>query len=69
MLLTNDFDYHLPGELIADRPKEPFELASALGAAGGGVREADPERRAGPQELFRCHGTAVIEIDGAGHPA
>jgi hypothetical protein len=52
-------------ELIVHRAEEAFDLAAALGAAGGGVGQLDPEFRAGPQQPRVHERRPVIHI----HPS
>jgi hypothetical protein len=40
----------LEEELVTDRAEEPLDFAPALGAAGGGVGEFDPECRTRAQQ-------------------
>jgi hypothetical protein len=54
-------------ELLTDGPKDPLDLAAALGLAGTRVGQADAEHRAGPLELAGDERRAVVDIQQLGH--
>jgi hypothetical protein len=58
----------LDEELVADGPEEPFDLASPLGPPRRRVGEADPQRRARPQQRLRRERRPVVDIDPPGDP-
>jgi hypothetical protein len=56
----------LDQELRADGAEDPLDLAAALGLAGLGVGQADPEHRQAALQLAGDERRAVVDIQRAG---
>jgi hypothetical protein len=52
----------LDKELVADGPKEPFDLPPPFGAARPGVDQLDPKNSARPEQRGGNVGGAVVDI-------